>query len=144
MWFWLSLSAAALWGFDYALSGQVLKKISFPTLISIELFFGFIAMVIISLMSGGWKQDIVTLSASKTVVISVVIITLCFIAGNAMITMSIQEKGASIASIIEMSYPLFVVLLTWLIFKENTLNLATVVGGILVFVGVAVIYLFNK
>ena len=51
-----------------------------------------------------------------------------------MITASIQMKGASIASIIEISYPFFVVLFTYLIFKESNLNTATIIGGILVFV----------
>ena len=46
MWIIYSVIAAVLWGLDYALTGKVLERIRFSTLLSIELFFGFIVMVV--------------------------------------------------------------------------------------------------
>lgn len=144
MWFWLALSAALLWGIDYAFTGQALKKISFSTLIAIELFFGFLVMAVIAAATGSWRQDILTILSSKNLLILVAVITVSFIAANLMITASIQQKGAGIASIIEISYPFFVVLFSWLIFKDGALNSATWIGSTLVFLGVSVIYIFNR
>jgi drug/metabolite transporter (DMT)-like permease len=144
MWLWLSFGAAVLWGLDYAITGQVLKKISFPTLISIELLCGFLVMLVITLVTKSWKADFSTILSSRSLFILIAIITVSFAVANLLITASIQQKGASIASIIEISYPFFVVIFTGLIFKENDLNAATMIGGVLVFLGVSVIYLFNK
>jgi drug/metabolite transporter (DMT)-like permease len=144
MWFWLSIGAAVLWGLDYALTGQVLKKISFPTLLVIELLFGFIVTAIVAMATGGWKQDFVSLSTSKSLLFFVAVIVICFVIANLMITASIQEKGASIASLIEISYPFFVVLFSWFLFKDESVNTATLLGGVLVFMGVSIIYIFNR
>ena len=144
MWFWLSLLAAFLWGIDYALTGQVLKKLSLLTLLSVELFFGFLVTLLITVFTGIWKQDFGILFSSKILMVLVFIIMICFATANIMITASIQEKGASIASIIEISYPFFVALVTWIIFKERSFNVATVAGGLLIFVGVIMIYLSNR
>jgi drug/metabolite transporter (DMT)-like permease len=143
MWFWLSLLAAILWGIDYALTGQVLKWLSFPTLIAIQLFFTTILMFAIAFFSGSWKRDLTLLFSSRAMVVSVGIITLCFALANMMITISIQEKGASVASLIEISYPFFVVLITWFVFKDASVSAPTFVGGLLVFSGIATIYLAN-
>lgn len=144
MWLVYAVGASILWGLDYALTEKILKKISFPTLLSIELFFGFISMLAISLVLGSYKTDFHTITNSKTLLYLVIGITLSFAFANTFIVLSIQGKNASIAGLIEIAYPLFIVLFSWLLFKENNLNLATWIGGGLVFVGVSVIYLFNK
>ena len=53
-------------------------------------------------------------------------------------------KNPTLVSLIEISYPLFVVLFTWIFFREMQLNPVTCVGGLLVLAGVAVIIMGER
>ena len=56
---------------------------------------------------------------------------------------AISDKNATLASLIEISYPVFVALFAWLLFRQVHLNASVLVGALLVFAGVAVIVLNN-
>jgi len=58
------------------------------------------------------------------------------ILANVAIVLSIQSKNATTAGLIELSYPLFTILFTWVLFHEHHLNMATVIGSILISLGV--------
>jgi drug/metabolite transporter (DMT)-like permease len=53
-------------------------------------------------------------------------------------------KNPTLVSLIEISYPLFVVLFAWIFFREMQLNPRTLFGGLLVLFGVAVIVLGER
>jgi drug/metabolite transporter (DMT)-like permease len=55
-----------------------------------------------------------------------------------------SAKNPTLASLIEISYPLFVVVFAWLFFREMQLNPMTICGGLLVIAGVAVIILGER
>lgn len=59
--------------------------------------------------------------------------------GAWMTYLAVEAKNASLASMIEISYPLFVVVFTWIFFKEIQLGGMTFLGGILVIAGVFLI-----
>ena len=101
-------------------------------------------MLILSLVLGSYKSDFNTIVNSKNLFYLVIGITLSFAFANTFIVLSIQGKNASVAGLIEIASPLFIVMFSWVLFKENHLNVATSIGGFLIFVGVSVIYLFNK
>jgi len=52
---------------------------------------------------------------------------------------AMSAKNPTIVSLIEISYPLFVVIFAWLFFREMQLNPMTICGGLLVIAGVTVI-----
>jgi drug/metabolite transporter (DMT)-like permease len=52
-----------------------------------------------------------------------------------------SAKNPTLASLIEISYPFFVVLFTWVFFRQCQLNLSTMIGGLLILAGVFVIIL---
>lgn len=62
-----------------------------------------------------------------------------WVAAEICISLSIAAKNASLAGLIEISYPIFIILFSILLFQENPLNLAVVIGGALIFAGVAII-----
>ncbi len=66
------------------------------------------------------------------------------VAGALLIYMAIGEKNATLASLIEISYPLFVAFFAWVFFREVQINLATVLGGAMILGGVAVVFLSNR
>jgi drug/metabolite transporter (DMT)-like permease len=65
-------------------------------------------------------------------------------AGALLIYMAIGEKNATLASLIEISYPFFVAVFAWVFFRDMQFNLATIFGGILILSGVAVVFLGNR
>lgn len=56
---------------------------------------------------------------------------------------SITAKSATLAGLIEISYPIFIALFSYLLFKSQV-STSTIIGGIIVFAGIFVIYYFNK
>jgi uncharacterized membrane protein len=70
--------------------------------------------------------------------------TIGLILAEFFIAYSIIGKNATISGLIEISYPLFIALFSFLIFREYSINTQTIIGGLLIFCGVIVIYYFNK
>ena len=60
------------------------------------------------------------------------------------ISLSIVNKNATLAGLIEITYPLFIVLFAWLLFKEGQLTLGTALGSLCILCGVGVIYYFAR
>lgn len=145
MWIIYSIVAAFFWGLDYTLTGKVLEKIQFSTLITIELFFGFLAMLGLMLASGAYAPDVqILLFSSKRTLLYVALIIICFNIANVFIVLSIGKGNATLSGLIEISYPLFIAGFSWLLFREATVNLGTSLGGGLILLGVLTIYLFNR
>lgn len=63
--------------------------------------------------------------------------------GTWLLFTSIDKLGASMAAMIEISYPLFVVLFCYLL-MGTTVNWAVLLGGGLIFAGSCVIMLFGR
>lgn len=61
--------------------------------------------------------------------------------GALMTYLAIGGKNPTLTSLIEISYPLFVLLFTWLFFREVPLNIMAALGALLVLSGVALILL---
>jgi drug/metabolite transporter (DMT)-like permease len=145
MWIFYSIVAAIFWGLDYTLTGKVLEKIQFSTLLTIELFFGFLAMLGLMLASGAYTTDLPTLLySSKKTILYIAVIIICFNIANVFIVLSIGKGNATLSGLIEISYPLFIAGFSWLLFGEVAVNFGTAIGGSLILFGVLTIYLFNK
>src|ERR1035437_9771005 len=140
MWVLYSIVASILWGLDYALAGKLLEKIGFSTLLGFE----FLVMFWISFTSGAYKTDLGVLVSSKQTMTYFILIITLFTVAHTLIVLSIGNKSATLTSLIEMSYPLFVAGFSWILFGEGKINMWTSVGGLLVFTGVSIICFFNK
>jgi drug/metabolite transporter (DMT)-like permease len=144
MWIIFALSASVLWGLSYILFEQIYKKISVATALAIVCFFMFFVMLTVSYFKGALKTDLATVAASKKLMWLVAGGTATAIIADVCIAFSIVTKNATLAGLVEISYPLFIALFAYLLFKENQLTLSTIFGGLLIFGGIAVIYFFNK
>ncbi len=60
-------------------------------------------------------------------------------AAGLLIFLSIGAKNATLASLIEVTYPIFTAFFAWMLFRQATLNTATVVGAALIFLGVLIV-----
>ena len=144
MWAFYAVIASILWGIDYALTEKVLQTVRLPVLLCIELFFGFLTMLGIALFSGSSKTDLAGLFASNKTLVLVVVIVVAFNIANMLIVLSIGDKNATLSGLIEISYPLFIVLFSWLFFRESNLSAGVICGGFFILAGVSLIYFSNK
>lgn len=144
MWIIFALSASMLWGVTYVLVEQIYKKISVITSLSIATLFSGIIMLIVAYAAGFLKKDISAILTSKSLLVLVISEAICLMVAELFIGLSITGKNATLAGLIEISYPLFIALFAYILFRENQINLATIIGGIVIFSGVFIIYYFNS
>ncbi len=135
MWFIYAISAAILWGLNYSLSEKIGERISLITLVALEMLLGAVLIGLYAYFTT-LKTDLVTLWANPSLMRLTLIELVVVMVASVAIVLSIQSKNATTAGLIELSYPLFTILFTWVLFHEHHLNLATVIGSILIGLGV--------
>jgi len=137
----LAVLAAVVWGIEYAVADQLLKKFSavqFTILTSalslgLSILFGMILKDEQPLFS--LPKELSTRDHGLMLLYIVADVITTFL-----IVFAIKQSNATVASMVEISYPLFVALFSWLLFKENTINSWTIVGFTFVLLGVGVIF----
>ncbi|MEW6330377.1 MAG: EamA family transporter [Pseudomonadota bacterium] len=140
-WYVTAIGAALVWGVHYPLVDHALKKLSLVSVLLLT------ALPIVAL--GLFFHR--TLAADYAVWVTldtgpklrVLALALTSLLGSVLLFLSIAGKNATLASLIEISYPVFVALFAWLLFREVHVNASVLVGGLLVFAGVALIIINN-
>jgi drug/metabolite transporter (DMT)-like permease len=95
----------------------------------------------LTLHLGTLKEGYLLMVGQKSTYIWTLIMAVTTILANFMIVMSISTKNATMASLVEISYPVFTVIFAWLILRELQMNMYGAAGGLLIFAGIALIYL---
>lgn len=144
MWLLYSLLSAVIWGANYLFYEKILARISVSTLYFIDLTVGAIVFLFFALFNNAFTKDISLIQSSKSLQILILATVITSILANLFIALAIQSKNATLSTLIEISYPVFIILLGWLLFKENNLSLSVLIGGGLIFSGITVIYMFSK
>lgn len=144
MWIILALAASITWGLTYVLNEQVYKKISVITSLGITTLVTSIVMLIVAFAGGFLIRDLGTISKSNRLLALVIGESVALILAELFIGFSITNKNATLAGLIEISYPIFIALFTYLIFRERQVNWGTFIGGLLIFIGVGVVHYFNR
>lgn len=144
MWFAYALLASVTWGINYVLCEQIFKHISVVTSLAISACVTGVVMGAVALFTGAFKEDIAAIASSPRLTALVALQILALMAAELFIGSSIQSKNATLAGLIEISYPLFIALFAWVLLKESSLTVGTVLGGALIFAGVATVYAFNR
>lgn len=144
MWIFLALLAAMLWALAYVINEQIYKQVSVITTLGITTLFFSLSMLFMAYLSGYLSKELMLMLNSKRLfwLVSTEILVLIF--AEILTGFSIVNKNAVLTSLVGISYPIFIVIFTWLLFKENQLNPSTIFGGILVFLGISIIYFFNR
>lgn len=145
MWIVYALAAAIIWGVSYAASGRVIERGMAP----LTFFFYYAAFgTLIGALTVAATGRLVSLASDLKglgpdwVWFAVALVSSA--AGTLLIYVAIGEKNATLASLIEISYPLFVAIFAWLFFRQVEFNAMTIVGAGLILGGVAIVYLANR
>jgi drug/metabolite transporter (DMT)-like permease len=145
MWMVYALAAAIIWGISYAASGRVIERGMTPLVFFfLYTFFGATAAataLVVSGKAGALGSEFRSLEGDWVWLLVAVISSA---AGGLLIYMAIGEKNATLASLIEISYPFFVALFAWLFFRDVQFNWQTLVGGVLILAGVTVVFLGER
>ena len=140
MWFIYAMTAAILWGVNYSLAEKIGERISLISLLAMEMLLGAVLVGIYAYFTT-LKTDLATLWVNPAVMRLTVIEIVIVMLANVAIVLSIQSKNATTAGLIELSYPLFTIVFTWVLFHEHHLNLMTVIGSMLIAFGVVCVSL---
>jgi len=138
MWMLYALIAAVLWGFNYALSERILSTLSPASLLALEMLIGGVVFSAVSYFTT-LKQDWHTLINEPKLFWLTLLEVAVVVIASFCIVLSIRSKNATQAGIIELIYPLFTIFFTWVLFRENHINLSVLAGGGLIFTGVFLI-----
>lgn len=140
-WYIAALAAAITWGIYYPLVDMALKRISLFSVILLSMIPVLLAMPLFIKTVG---KDIETIKALPTgemwIILSLGIIGLF---GEVMVYLAITGKNATLASLIEMTYPIFVVVFSYIFFRQMHLTPSVVAGGLMILVGAGLIIYNN-
>lgn len=142
-WFILALSAAIIWGACYSLDEQLFKHVTVPSVIFTSCWFTLLVSGSWIYYKGMWREDVAAVLSSGRV--AALLATTCVFStlGGCLICSSIAQKNASIAGIIESSYPIFIPFFSYLLSGEINLSKPTMFGGCLIGLGLGIIHRFG-
>ncbi len=141
LWFFYALFASILWGVAYALSDKLLRSGMSPAfmmlatqIITLPIF------LFIIIKFDNLQEQLTLLKESPLTLTLCILMAVTVVGGNLFILFSMADKNATLTSIIESSYPIFVFIFSWIFFKEVQVNWQQAIGGMLILAGVVLIY----
>jgi drug/metabolite transporter (DMT)-like permease len=144
IWFVYACSAAVLWGISYTVSEQLMKKLSIPTVLLTAALGNLIFALAAGLILNKFPKDWETLKNGDGVTWLMLGSVAVYVGANIFILLATKSKNATMAAMVEITYPLFTALFAWLLFKEVQVNTGTLAGAMLILSGVCCIYYFSK
>jgi drug/metabolite transporter (DMT)-like permease len=145
MWIVYALAASVIWGVSYAASGRVIERGMAPlSFFFYYAAFGALAGALALAATGRLGGLATELKGLGPDWVWLTVALVSSAAGTLLIYVAIGEKNATLASLIEISYPLFVAVFAWLFFRQVEFNALTLVGAGLIMSGVALVYLANR
>lgn len=128
---------------QYAILDKVLVSVPIVVLCFISSIFNTVFFGILFYL-GNYSANFKKYFADKNILRLFILTVILYLIASSLILVAIKNKNATVASLIEISYPLFVVFFTYLFYKNVHINLRTWVGGVLILAGIILIYIFNK
>ncbi|MCK5395267.1 MAG: DMT family transporter [Gammaproteobacteria bacterium] len=141
-WYVAALGAAITWGIYYPLVDMALKRISLYSIILLSMIPVLLVMPLFLKTVSNDIETVKTLPASEQWII--VSLGLIGLFGEVMVYLAISAKNATLASLIEMTYPVFVVLFAYLFYRQMHVTASVFVGGLMIFVGAGLIIYNNQ
>jgi drug/metabolite transporter (DMT)-like permease len=141
-WWGYALLSAACWGIQYVLMETIFRRVDFAAAFSfLSLANGILVALILWIFYP--RQNWSSLGESWSV-IGLVLLYLAFGTGAYLFNaLAINQKNATLASLLEISYPLFIILFTALFFRQIHLDGIGLAGAALIFLG-CVLVIFSR
>lgn len=130
-------------GIQYALLDKVLVSIPVVVLCFFSSIFNTIFFWIIFYL-WNYATDFKKYFSNNKIIRLFALVTVLYLISSSLILVAIKNKNATIASLIEISYPIFVILFTYLFYKNINLNWQTILWWTMILWWIVLVYLFNK
>jgi drug/metabolite transporter (DMT)-like permease len=141
-WALFALSAAIFWGLAYTMSGQVVRAgISTPFILGFVAVLTLPVYVTALIKTGSFRPSLDIVLNNKMLLLFLAVQAFSLLMGQYLIYAAISQKSVTYAAILEISYPIFVCLFTWILFKDLQMSWNIALGGLLIFSGSALVFL---
>lgn len=134
MWAWLAVATAVLWGVTYTCSSYITKHIDVKTSLAIQCLLQTIIALIWVSLDGCLIKDLVKGNFLPIWPVFLLATISSFVACYCSIA-SVKYGGAEFASMIEISYPIFVIIFASLAKGRIDVSWNTIIGGIIIAIG---------
>ncbi len=131
------MGAAVTWGIYYPLVDMALKRISLYSVILLSMIPVLLVMPLFLKTVSNDIETVKTLPVSEQWIIAC--LGLIGLFGEVMVYLAITGKNATLASLIEMTYPVFVVLFAYLFYRQMHVTSSVFIGGLMILVGAGLI-----
>lgn len=136
--YFLPFAGAMLYGLNYAILGVVLKSWSISTF----MFYNFFVSAICTAVIIWFDRANLRMDHFQTEPRVFAMMTVGLVAAWVawfITTLVIKNVNPTYAAIGEIAYPVFVPVFAWLLFRDKQWDMATIVGGVFVFLGLGII-----
>ena len=140
-WYVTALSAAIVWGIHYPLIDFAMRRLSVYSVLLISVIPIVLAIPLFSRQLGHDVEVFRMLPLNEQWMIAAIGATSTL--GAVLLYLSINSKNATLASLIEITYPLFVVIFAYLFFRQLHLTPSVIIGGLMIMAGAGLIIYHN-
>jgi drug/metabolite transporter (DMT)-like permease len=141
-WYVPAIAAAVVWGLHYPLIEHALKRVSLTTVVLLTaLPMALVALAFPARLADDWRVFTALPGAERGLIGAIALTSL---AGTVLLYLAVRGRNATLASLIEISYPAFVAVFAWALFREWQLNAGVLAGAALVFAGTAIIIFASR
>ena len=140
-WYVTALGAALIWGLHYPLVDFALKRISIYSVLLLTVLPVLLLMPVYMRDVSRDLDTLRTLPAAEQAMIAAIGVT--SLLGAVLLYLSIAGKNATLASLIEITYPVFVAFFAFVLFRHIHLNTSVIIGGLMVIAGAGLIIYNN-
>ncbi|MDH5611857.1 MAG: EamA family transporter [Gammaproteobacteria bacterium] len=142
-WWIFSIIAAVLWGLHFNLVVKVANVLPRDIYSPLTLFFitSVSILLILPVVYQKVLANLVTLwHASDDIKISVVVLVFTALIAASLLFIAMQlSPNPTVAALLDITYPVFIAIIAWLLYRENHLDWSVLVGGGLIFSGAMLI-----
>lgn len=144
MWVVYAFAAAVLWGASYTMYSVLIRHLP-PAAAMIFVTACNLALYLVIAAARGEVGSGVAIARAQPALL-VIVAGASLAAAFAMLLMlhAMKASNATLAALIEISYPLFIALFSWVFLRESQMNLGTALGAAMILSGIGCIYYFNK
>lgn len=136
------MATAVLWGLTYASTEQVVKYMDVKTYLSYSCLVGAFLYLVWGSYDGTLMKDYQQNNLMKGFGFAT-LSAICAFGASYCSVAAVKSGGATYASIVEISYPIWVVIFIYLLTGVNALSWNVLGGGLLIFIGTIVVIARN-
>jgi drug/metabolite transporter (DMT)-like permease len=141
-WYVPAIAAAVVWGLHYPLIEHALKRVSLTSVVLLTAApMALVALAFPSRLANDWRTFTALSGAERGLIVAIALTSLL---GTVLLYLAVRGRNATLASLIEISYPAFVAVFAWALFRDWQLNAGVLLGAALVFAGTAIIIFASR